>query len=182
MTDSNGRAGKHRAVCFIGLGTNLGHRAENLARALWLLDAEPRLCVAAVSSVYETAPEGVTEQPAFLNMVAALHTELSPEQLLAYALAVEQRMGRVRTRKWGPRNIDIDLLVYDDMQVSSERLTLPHPLMGRRQFVLVPLAEIAPRLLLADGRTVAQAARPDGEGVRRIGRLAQVVRREQHTC
>jgi len=98
-------------------------------------------------------------------------------------------MGRVRTRKWGPRNIDIDLLVYDDMQVSSERLTLPHPLMSRRQFVLVPLAEIAPRLLLADGRTVAQAARPDGEaarpdgeGVRRIGRLAQVVRREQHTC
>jgi len=75
MTDSNGRAGKHRAVCFIGLGTNLGHRAENLARALWLLDAEPRLCVAAVSSVYETAPEGVTEQPSFLNMVAALHTE-----------------------------------------------------------------------------------------------------------
>jgi len=166
-------------LCYLGLGANLARRAANLARALWLLDANTGLSLCRSSSIYETAPEGITDQPAFLNMVAAAHSRLSPDELLDLALAVEERMGRVRTVKWGPRVIDIDLLMYDDVQVSSEHLMLPHPLMLQRQFVLVPLAEIAPQLRLPDGRFATEAARPDQVGVQIAGRLAQLVRGEQ---
>jgi 2-amino-4-hydroxy-6-hydroxymethyldihydropteridine diphosphokinase len=172
-------AGSAGEVCYLGLGANLGARAAALAKALLLLDAIPGVGLARVSSVYETAPEGVTDQPAFLNMVVGCTSTLAPEALLEVALGVETSMGRVRTLRWGPRAIDIDLLVCGETQSDTERLTLPHPRLAERQFVLVPLAEIAPEVCLPDGRRAGEAADPCSPGVRRLGRLAQVVRSEQ---
>ena len=142
----------------LGLGTNVGDRQQNLARALQILKEEYEVEVKAVSSIYETAPFGVTDQADFLNMTAVIATELSPGELLKACLDVEQAMGRVRGRRWGPRIIDIDLLLYDDVNMAAPDLTLPHPGILQRGFVLIPLREIAPGLLLSDGRTVAEAA------------------------
>lgn len=132
---------------------------------------EPALEVVRASSLYETAPVGRTDQPDFLNAVALLRTSLPPRDLLDALLHVENRMGRVRTLRWGPRVIDLDLLLYGDAQVETPGLTIPHPRLRERAFVLVPLAEIAPDLRLpGDGKRVLELAEIlSGDGnIRRV--------------
>ena len=127
---------------YVALGSNLGDREENLRTALKYLEANG-VEVVNVSTFIETEPYGVTDQPGFVNAVCQVETELAPLELLRLLLSIEQEMGRVRLRRWGERNIDLDLLLYEDACVVSEELTLPHPDMQNRDFVLLPLAEIA---------------------------------------
>ncbi|MDJ0919562.1 MAG: 2-amino-4-hydroxy-6-hydroxymethyldihydropteridine diphosphokinase [Henriciella sp.] len=139
----------------IGLGSNLGDRKAQLQTALRRLDANPHIRVGQVSAMYETAPWGETDQPAFLNACVLLQTSLSPEDLLAACLGIEAAMGRLREKRWGPRLIDLDVLFYGDVEMESDTLTLPHPEIQNRAFVLAPLAELAPDVLL-HGRTVLE--------------------------
>ena len=127
---------------YVALGSNLGDRVENLRTALKHLEANG-VEVVKVSTFIETEPYGVTDQPGFVNTVCQVETELAPLELLRLLLSIEQEMGRVRLRRWGERNIDLDLLLYEDACVVREELTLPHPDMQNRDFVLLPLAEIA---------------------------------------
>ena len=131
---------------YVALGSNLGDREENLRNALAHLSAND-VHVVKVSNFIETEPYGVTDQPGFVNAVCQVETELEPLKLLRLLLSIEQEMGRVRLRRWGERNIDLDLLLYGDACVVSEELTLPHPDMQNRDFVLLPLAEIAPEVV-----------------------------------
>ena len=135
-------------IAYLGIGTNLGDRMGNIRGALGKLGGLPTMELARVSSVYETAPVGVTDQPDFLNLVAAVRTSLAPRALLEVLLHIENQMGRVRTEHWGPRVIDLDLLLYGGEQVSLPELTVPHPRLRERAFVLIPLAEIAPEMAL----------------------------------
>jgi 2-amino-4-hydroxy-6-hydroxymethyldihydropteridine diphosphokinase len=130
---------------FLGLGTNLGDRPANLARALSALETEGR--ITALSSVYETDPMGFTDQPRFLNMVARLETDRSADALLQRIRTVEAGAGRERTFRNGPRTLDVDILLYGDAQLHTDGLTIPHPRMRDRPFVLVPLLEIDPDLV-----------------------------------
>ncbi len=130
-------------VAYIALGTNLGSLKENLDGALKRL-VEKGIKITGVSGYIETEPYGVTDQPRFLNAVCKAETELTAQQLLEVLLATELEMGRVRLRHWGERIIDLDLLFYGDEIIQTESLTLPHPDMQNRDFVLQPLAEIAP--------------------------------------
>ena len=127
---------------YVALGSNLGDREENLRTALKHLQ-ENGVEVIKTSTFIETEPYGVTDQPGFVNAVCQVETELAPLELLHLLLSIEQEMGRVRLRRWGERNIDLDLLLYEDAVVESEELTLPHPDMQNRDFVLIPLAEVA---------------------------------------
>ena len=127
---------------YVALGSNLGDREENLRTALKHLQ-ENGVEVIKTSTFIETEPYGVTDQPGFINAVCQVETELAPLELLRLLLNIEQEMGRVRLRRWGERNIDLDLLLYEDAVLESEELTLPHPDMQNRDFVLIPLAEIA---------------------------------------
>ena len=130
----------------LSLGTNLGEREEILRRALRALDALPETHVSAVSDVYETEPVGYADQPDFLNIVAVLLTGLSPRALLGACLGVEAALGRVRTFPNAPRVIDIDFLLAEGVVMAERELTLPHPRMGGRAFVLVPLRDLYPDL------------------------------------
>ncbi len=133
-----------KKTVYLSLGSNLGDRMANLQAAMEQLgELGP---VVARSSVYETEPVEVTGQPWFLNCVVAVETELMPKQFLAKALAIEQKLGRRRTQPKGPRTIDIDLLLFGSSVVETSTLTIPHPAMHERRFVLEPLAEIAPDL------------------------------------
>ena len=133
------------SIAYIALGSNLGDKEKNLRRALLLL-TQQGVEVVRVSSFLSTEPYGVTDQPQFLNAVACVRTSLAPLALLDVLLATELAMGRVRLRHWGERNIDLDLLLYEDVVLDMPRLHLPHPDMQNRDFVLLPLAEIAPEL------------------------------------
>ena len=133
------------SFAYIALGSNLGDKEKNLRRALLLL-TQQGVEVVRVSSFISTEPYGVTDQPQFLNAVACVRTSLAPLALLDVLLATELAMGRVRLRRWGERNIDLDLLLYEDVVLDTPRLRLPHPDMQNRDFVLLPLAEIAPEL------------------------------------
>ena len=130
------------STAYVALGSNLGDREENLRNALVHLAAN-EVQVVKVSTFIETEPYGVTDQPGFVNAVCQVETELEPLELLRLLLKIELEMGRVRIRRWGERNIDLDLLLYEDACVVSEELTLPHPDMQNRDFVLLPLTEIA---------------------------------------
>ena len=130
------------STAYVALGSNLGDREENLRNALKHLEANA-VRVVKVSTFIETEPYGVTDQPGFVNAVCQVETKLKPLELLRLLLKIELEMGRVRLRRWGERNIDLDLLLYEDVCVVSEELTLPHPDMQNRDFVLLPLAEIA---------------------------------------
>lgn len=133
------------SFAYIALGSNLGDKEKNLRRALLLL-TQQGVEIVRVSSFLSTEPYGVTDQPQFLNAVACVRTSLAPLALLDVLLATELAMGRVRLRHWGERNIDLDLLLYEDVVLDTPRLRLPHPDMQNRDFVLLPLAEIAPEL------------------------------------
>lgn len=133
-------------TAYIALGSNLGDKEANLRQALKLL-AEQGIIIKKFSRFLATEPYGVTDQPTFLNGVCCVETILPPLELLAALLAVENKMGRVRLRHWGERNIDLDLLLYENVIMETEKLRLPHPDMQNRDFVLLPLAEIAPELV-----------------------------------
>lgn len=132
-------------TAYVALGSNLGDKAGHLRRALLLL-LQNGIEVEKVSSFIMTEPYGVTDQPQFLNGVCRVRTVLPPLELLRTLLAAERQMGRVRLRHWGERNIDLDLLLYEDVLLDTPELHLPHPDMQNRDFVLLPLAEIAPAL------------------------------------
>ena len=137
------------ARAFVGLGANLGEREVTIRRALELLDADPDVALVAVSSLRETEPVGVVEQPRFLNGAAIVETELDPRGLLERLLRVERALGRTRTgQRWGPREIDLDLLLYEDEVVDEPGLRVPHPRLAERRFALEPLAELTPGLVV----------------------------------
>jgi 2-amino-4-hydroxy-6-hydroxymethyldihydropteridine diphosphokinase len=131
---------------YVGLGANLGPREETIRRALDLLQRASGVDVVAVSELRETDPVGVADQPRFLNGVAALETSLIARELLDLLLDVERELGRVRDERWGPRVIDLDLLLYGDETLDEPGLRVPHPRLHERRFALEPLAELAPEL------------------------------------
>lgn len=137
-------------------GSNIGDKAAHVAAAVRALDDTTGVSIETVSSLFRTAPWGLTEQDWFLNACAVGTCDLAPEALLALCKDIEDRLGRTTTVRWGPRVIDIDILFFDDEHMDSERLTLPHRELFRRTFVLVPLAEIAPDREIA-GMTVSAA-------------------------
>lgn len=138
---------------YVGLGANLADPLAQLRAATLALSDMPQSQLAAVSPVYRSAAVGPGEQPDYLNAVAMLATTLPPLDLLDALQAIESRQGRVRDVRWGARTLDLDLLLYGDLVTDSERLTLPHPRLAQRNFVLLPLADIAPaNLMLPDGR------------------------------
>ena len=132
---------------YIGLGSNLGEREAQIRLALDDLARLPGSRLVRASSLYDSEPVGDVEQPKFLNAVAELETELTPRQLLWNLLLIERRLGRTRTRRWGPRTIDLDLLLYGQLAVEEPDLQIPHPELTRRSFVLVPLVELDPLLV-----------------------------------
>ena len=166
-------------VCYLGLGANLGEPARQLAAAISALAATPGLLLHRLSSVYRTAPVGLTDHPDFLNMVIAVRTDMAPEVLLKITTAVEVQLVRVRSVADGPRTIDVDILLCGETVCQRPKLTIPHPRMHRRQFVLVPLCEIAPKLILPDGTPVAALSCPRDAGVVRLGPLASLVHKSQ---
>jgi 2-amino-4-hydroxy-6-hydroxymethyldihydropteridine diphosphokinase len=131
-------------IVYIGIGSNLGDRRSNCLKAIALLESEG-VKVLKRSSLHETEPWGVTDQPAFMNMAVEAETDRSPRQFLSLLNKIEDVMGRARAIKWGPRTIDLDILLYDDLIVRESDLEIPHPLMHERAFVLEPLSEIAAR-------------------------------------
>jgi len=143
-------------MAYIALGANLGDRAGNLRRAIQSLGATPGIRVLATSTFLENpAVGGPADSPPFLNAVAEIESSLAPLELLHRLLAIEQSLGRQRREKWGPRTIDLDLILYGEEQISTAELTVPHPRLAERRFVLAPLAELAPeRTVPGIGRTV----------------------------
>lgn len=143
---------------FIGLGSNMGDKAGYIRKALDMLDEHPQVEVAAVAPLYLTAPVGYVDQDWFLNTVAEIKTTLEPGELLAALQDIETRLGRKRTIRWGPRVVDLDLLLYGREEIARPALTLPHPRMQERAFVMVPLADLAPDLILPGGGRVGDIA------------------------
>ena len=137
-----GNGQRDRAFAYIGLGSNLDDREGLLAQAVRLLHEPPALLVEACSSIYETDPVGYLDQPAFLNQVIRVSTSLSPLELYAKLAETEAKLGRKREVRWGPRTIDLDLLLYGDETVDLPELTVPHPRMTERAFVLIPLQDV----------------------------------------
>ena len=131
------------AIVHIGIGSNLGNREENCEKAIGLL-IESGIIVTRMSSLIETEPWGVTNQQKFINAAVEAHTDLGPEELLSTLKKIEREMGRQLSLKWGPRLVDLDILFYDDLVMKTDDLEIPHPYIKEREFVLRPLAEIAP--------------------------------------
>lgn len=144
------------ATAYIALGANLEDPAAQVSAGLAAVAALPQTRLIARSSLYRSAPVGYADQPDFVNAVAALETALAPRALLDALLAIERAQGRVRTFANAPRKLDLDMLLYDDLQIRERGLTVPHPRMHERAFVLVPLAEIAPRCVVPGRGTVAE--------------------------
>ncbi len=157
----------------LALGGNIGEVRVTFERAAAMLCDGTAVRLKSRSSDYRSPPWGVTDQPPFINAVIAVATALSPRELLARALTVERALGRDRTRerRWGPRAIDIDLLAYDDLTLNDADLTLPHPRLFGRAFVLVPLAEIAPEHTIAGIRVRDALTRVDASGIEKLPRL-----------
>lgn len=158
---------KNRA--YISLGTNIGDRYQNLTNAITLLKESPDVELVSSSSVYETDPVGYTDQDPFLNMVIEVKTTLTPLELLDVCMNIESFLGRKRAIKWGPRIIDLDILLYNQENIESEKLFIPHPRMCERLFVLIPLLEINSVIEMPGTGRLLQSyldAIPDRKGVR----------------
>lgn len=155
---------------FLSLGTNIGNREKFLHEALLLLDQHNAIEVKSLSSIYETEPVGFTNQDDFLNMVAEINTSLEPQELLKETTTIEKALGRKRIFRWGPRTIDIDILLFDRVELEIDILQIPHPRLIERAFVLVPLAEIHSSNLAIPGAEFSLTEyiqqNPDKEGVR----------------
>ncbi len=149
----------------LGLGSNMGDRKGTIAQALVLLENNGAGRVVARAPLYITPPWGDTDQDDFINTCALLHTHLLPQDLLRMCLDIENALGRVRTRPWGPRSIDIDMLYYGDESIRTPTLTLPHPYMLERAFVVVPLADIAPEKTVHGMRIKDAALSVDRTGI-----------------
>ncbi|HKF13231.1 MAG TPA: 2-amino-4-hydroxy-6-hydroxymethyldihydropteridine diphosphokinase [Xanthobacteraceae bacterium] len=158
------------AEALVALGGNLGDVRDTIDRAVTAFCDGQKVRLLARSSDYRTLPWGVEDQPAFVNACIAVETRLTPRALLARAQAVERALGRERSkeRRWGPRQIDIDLIAYEDLALEDPELTLPHPQLFARAFVLVPLAEIAPDRLIAGRRVRDALAHLDTRGVEKL--------------
>ncbi|MFC5714484.1 2-amino-4-hydroxy-6-hydroxymethyldihydropteridine diphosphokinase [Thalassorhabdus alkalitolerans] len=155
---------------YISLGSNMGNREQYLFEAVHLLQQVPGVIVEESSSLYETEPVGVTDQKSFLNMVTKIQTELSPVELLEATQEIENKLQRVRVVRWGPRTIDLDILLYNKENIEMSHLNIPHPRMMERAFVLIPLQELAPHLILPGfhitiDKAVDQLSDKDKEGV-----------------
>ena len=150
MTISAARLAAFRSIAFVGLGSNLDHPDWQVQRALREIDDISEVSLLRVSSLYRTAPVGKVDQPHFINAVAEIATVLSPHDFLAALREIEERHGRVRNpdEKSGPRTLDLDVLTFNDWRIDDAQLTTPHPRMHERAFVMVPLAEIAPDLVV----------------------------------
>ncbi|SHJ02019.1 2-amino-4-hydroxy-6-hydroxymethyldihydropteridine diphosphokinase [Parasporobacterium paucivorans] len=151
---------------YLSLGSNMGDTRANLKEAMDVLKTEME--ITKVSSFYETEPVGYTDQDWFLNIVVEAYTCLEPLELLAFCQDVENKMKRVKTIRFGPRNIDVDILLYEDFSINQEVLTIPHPRMKERAFVLVPLYEIAPDLLIGKEPIADILKNLKGEQVRKL--------------
>ncbi len=158
------------AEAFLALGGNIGDSRAILDRAVKMLTDDGKLKLLARSSDYITPPWGMKYQPPFVNLCVAVETALDPLDLLDHTQDVELRLGRDRLveKRWGPRTADIDILTYDDVAMSNTRLILPHPLMFERAFVLVPLAEIAPDLVIDGKRVKDWVSEVDGTGIQKL--------------
>lgn len=146
----------HWIKCFIGLGSNLENPVTQVATALLELERLDRCRNLIHSSLYRSDPVGPPDQPDYINAVASLETSLQPLELLDAMQAIEQQHQRVRIQHWGPRTLDLDLLLFGDQLINNDRLTVPHPYLQERNFVLFPLAEIAPNLSIPAGKTLPE--------------------------
>ena len=156
-------------TAYVALGANLGDPKATVLAAFAALANLPESRVARCSSLYRTAPVGILSQPDFVNAVALLETTLAPEALLDALLDIEARFGRIRRERNGPRTLDLDLLLYDDIELDLPRLTLPHPRLHLRAFVLLPLAEVAPELAIPRrGSVAAWLPAVDNQGIVRL--------------
>ncbi len=133
---------------YLGLGSNMGDKKRYLYDAIQLLNHHNQIMITTLSSLYETAPWGYVDQDIFMNLVVEIETSLTPLELLDVCQHIENDLGRVREFKWGPRIIDVDVLLYNNEVIESERLIVPHPYMTERDFVMIPLAEICPQLIV----------------------------------
>ena len=158
------------AEALLALGGNVGDVRKTLARAVAMLCEQGDIHLRARSSDYLTPPWGVEDQPPFVNLCVSVDTALTPQDLLARAQAVERAFGRDRDheQRWGPRPLDVDILAYDDLILNEPDLTLPHPRLSERAFVLVPLAEIAPTRIIAGVRVDRALARLDHTGIKKL--------------
>ncbi len=158
-----------RHLAYIGIGSNLGNRMANCKNAIQTLKALPNCILLRTSSFYATDPIGLVEQPSFINGVILLETAENAHSLLRQMLAIETSFGRMRTLAWGPRTIDLDLLFFDDQIIETAELSVPHPLLHKRRFVLEPLNEIAPGFNHPSlGRTVAELLADLEDGDQRV--------------
>lgn len=157
------------ANAFVAIGSNLADSAQQVLTAFDAIAALPRTSLQARSTLYLTAPVGYADQPDFINAVVHIHTKLPPQRLLLALLEIEERLGRQRTFRNAPRVIDLDVLLYNDIQINDVGLTLPHPRMHERAFVLVPLIEIAPDLIIPGyGRAVDCLSNIDNGHITRV--------------
>lgn len=152
---------------FISIGSNIGNRFQHLKDSIQALHSHDGVSVVSVSSIYETAPVGYTDQADFLNVVISVSTELDAHELLATCQEIEHELGRVRDIRWGPRTVDLDILLYNHEDIETERLIVPHPRMHERAFVLIPLLEIAPTVVHpVTGSPYSEEAAVHDDGVR----------------
>jgi len=149
--------------CYLGLGANIGDRELNLRGAVELLSDHPKIRVIKVSSIFQTSPMNYPDQPFFLNIALEVRTSLTPEELLRTCKQVERDVGREENFRFGPRKIDIDILLYDEMKIDEEGLKIPHPRMLLRKFVLIPLLEINEEIRLPDGSSPKAALQTLGD-------------------
>nr|WP_285857110.1 2-amino-4-hydroxy-6-hydroxymethyldihydropteridine diphosphokinase [Mesobacillus subterraneus] len=151
------------------MGSNMGDRLDYLKKAILHLESHENITVVNTSSIYETDPVGYTNQDQFLNMAIQVMTSLKPFELLDVCLNIEEQLGRKREMRWGPRTLDLDILVYNQENIETEKLTLPHPRMSERAFVILPLLEIDPNIMLPTMKEPLKSCLqsiPDKEGVR----------------
>lgn len=156
-------------IAYLSIGSNIGNRLETFQQAIQLLGENNKIRIEDLSSIYETDPVGYTNQACFLNAVIKITTSLKPEELLETCLFIESKLGRKREFRWGPRTLDLDILLYNQENIETESLIVPHPRMQERAFVIIPLMELNPSIKLPNVNTALDDILnqiPDKEGVR----------------